>query len=206
MRDFLKKKFGKYSFIRSSYHIILALKGNFGFNILKFPFRLADFIKDYRNYISQIQNDNYIFEISMRELYPCLLDKTKITPIDSTYFYQDTWASGKIFQNNPHAHVDVGSSVHTIGIISKFVPTTMVDIRPLSVTLENLTFMKGSITDLPFEDNSIESLSSLCVIEHIGLGRYGDEIDPFGSEKAISELKRCISWGGVFVNFSAYWR
>jgi SAM-dependent methyltransferase len=40
-------------------------------------------------------------------------------------------------------------------------------------------------------------LSSLCVIEHIGLGRYGDKLNPFGSEKAIKELKRVCSPGGL---------
>ena len=146
--------------------------------------------------MGQISNDNYSFELSMRDLYPCLRDKTETSPVEPTYFYQDTWAAEKIFQNKPCTHVDVGSKVATVGIISKFVPTTMVDIRPLPVTLENLTFKKGSITDLPFEDNSIESLSSLCVVEHIGLGRYGDEIDPLGSEKAISELKRVVASKG----------
>ena len=196
MRLSLKKRLRQYSFIRSSYHIMFTLKQQFGFNILKCLYRLAGFTKDYRNYVGQIPNDNYSFGMSMRDLYPCLLDKTETSPVEPTYFYQDTWAAEKIFQNKPHTHVDVGSKVSTIGIISKFVPTTMVDIRPLPVTLKNLTFKKGSITDLPFEDNSIESLSSLCVIEHIGLGRYGDEIDPLGSEKAISEMKRVVAHGG----------
>ena len=49
---------------------------------------------------------------------------------------------------------------------------------------------------LPFEDNSIESLSCMHVIEHIGLGRYGDPLDPQGDLKAISELKRVLKPGG----------
>ena len=34
------------------------------------------------------------------------------------------------------------------------------------------------------------------VIEHIGLGRYGDEMDPDGDLKAIDELKRVLSRKG----------
>jgi SAM-dependent methyltransferase len=34
------------------------------------------------------------------------------------------------------------------------------------------------------------------VIEHIGLGRYGDPLDPAGDEKAITELKRVVAPGG----------
>jgi hypothetical protein len=33
-------------------------------------------------------------------------------------------------------------------------------------------------------------------IEHIGLGRYGDEIDPQGDIKSINELKRVLKPGG----------
>ena len=34
------------------------------------------------------------------------------------------------------------------------------------------------------------------VIEHIGLGRYGDEIDPQGDKKACRELTRVLARGG----------
>ena len=33
-------------------------------------------------------------------------------------------------------------------------------------------------------------------IEHIGLGRYGDPIDPTGDLKALDELKRVVKIGG----------
>ena len=48
---------------------------------------------------------------------------------------------------------------------------------------------------LPFEDESVESLSCMHVVEHIGLGRYGDILDPDGDSKAISELKRALAVG-----------
>jgi SAM-dependent methyltransferase len=124
-------------------------------------------------------------------------DKTSFTPIDPVYFYQDTWAARKVFELNPKNHCDIGSSAKTIGILSQFTPITMIDIRPLPVVLPNLKFIKGSILNLPFENNSIESISSLCVVEHIGLGRYGDPVDNFGSEKSIVELKRVVMVGGV---------
>ena len=89
----LKKRLKQCSSIRSSYHIMFTLKQQFGFNILKCLCRLAGFTKDYRNYVSQIPNDNYNFSISMRDLYPCLLDKTETSPVEPTYFYQDTWAA-----------------------------------------------------------------------------------------------------------------
>jgi hypothetical protein len=34
------------------------------------------------------------------------------------------------------------------------------------------------------------------VVEHVGLGRYGEPLDPDGDLKAMSELKRVVSPGG----------
>ncbi|MDV3001984.1 MAG: hypothetical protein N5P05_003590 [Chroococcopsis gigantea SAG 12.99] len=128
----------------------------------------------------------------IKYLYPCLGDDTNETPIEPTYFYQDTWAFEKILAQRPDNHIDVGSHHTFVTFLSKVLPVTMVDIRPLSLPVNTLHFQQGSILDLPFESNSIESLSSLCVVEHIGLGRYGDPLDPKGTEKAIYELQRTI--------------
>jgi SAM-dependent methyltransferase len=81
-------------------------------------------------------------------------------------------------------------------MLAQIVPLTMVDIRPPEVTLDGLYFKEGSILNLPFESNSIISLSSICVTEHIGLGRYGDPLDGWGSEKSFAELIRVLSVGG----------
>ena len=128
--------------------------------------------------------------------YPCLEDATSTTPIDASYYYQDAWAFEKIVQVRPTKHVDVGSHHKFVSLLSKVVDTTMVDLRPLPVPLESLKFEEGSILELPFADASQPSVSSLCVVEHIGLGRYGDPLDPEGTVKAIEELKRIVQPGG----------
>lgn len=153
-----------------------------------YPFKFISFFGDFYAY-NRKSGDN---KATVEHLSPCLFDKTAETPIDPVYFYQDCWAASKIFLLKPARHVDIGSSLKTVGIISQFIPTEMVDIRTIPVSLKNLTFIEGSILRLPYEDESIESLSSLCVIEHIGLGRYGDPIDPDGSVKAIAELIRVL--------------
>lgn len=127
---------------------------------------------------------------------PCLYDATAETPIDYSYYYQDAWAFELIAGRKPSQHVDIGSHHKFVSLLSKVVPTTMVDLRPLPVTLDSLKFLEGSILSLPFPDASVSSASSLCVIEHIGLGRYGDPLDPQGTEKALEELKRVICPGG----------
>ena len=135
-------------------------------------------------------------QLDRKYLYPCLHDDTDETIIEPIYFYQDAWAFEKIVERKPRLHMDVGSHHKYVALLSKVVPVTMVDIRPPSLELDSVKFMKGSILDLPFQDGSAPSVSSLCVVEHIGLGRYGDPLDPLGTEKAITELKRILTPGG----------
>jgi ubiquinone/menaquinone biosynthesis C-methylase UbiE len=67
------------------------------------------------------------------------------------------------------------------------------DYRRADLQLGNLTSDAADLLALPFADGSIESLSCMHVVEHIGLGRYGDSLDPDGDLKAISELKRVLA-------------
>lgn len=131
-----------------------------------------------------------------RFLIPCFGDDTAETQIEPVYFYQDAWAFEKIVQQSPLEHIDVGSHHKFVALLSKVLPVTMVDIRPLSLPMASIRFQAGSILSLPFDTASVVSLSSICVVEHIGLGRYGDPLDPFGTEKALAELKRVVAPGG----------
>ena len=164
-------------------------------NLLEFLRKYLQFTKEFKLFLRF--GDNLNFKNIL--WYPCLFDNTDTTPIEPVYFFQDTWAAKKIFDLKPSHHFDIGSSAKTIGILSQFVPITMIDIRPLDLKLKGLNFKQGSILKLPFDDQTIDSLSSLCVIEHIGLGRYGDQIDTFGSEKAIVEIKRVMKVGGILL-------
>lgn len=152
------------------------------------------FFSDYRKY--KAINTNTHFSFKTEDLFPRIYDKTATHSLDPVYFYQDNWCARKVVENKPRRHYDIGSKVEMVAFIAQIVPTTMIDIRPLSLPLDGLSFIEGDVTKLPFKDNEIESLSSICVLEHIGLGRYGDPLDPFGSEKAIAEVKRVLAMGG----------
>ena len=123
-------------------------------------------------------------------------ERTAVTPLDPWYFYQDCWAFRRVYETRPEWLLDVGSTALLVGILSQVVPVTSVDVRPLPVTLPGLTCLAGTVTALPFEDGTVPMASSLSVIEHIGLGRYGDDLDPRGSEKACRELQRVLRPGG----------
>ncbi len=191
MRDFLKKSTILKLFVIN----FRILRNEHGF-ISKVR-KLVAFYNDLRQY----EQTNPNFALSFKDLYPCIHDKTELTPVGAVYFYQDSWCASKIFETKPKEHIDVGSKAEMVGIISQFTPTTMVDIRPITLTLPNLTFIKGDLLHLPFADKTVSSLSSICVVEHVGLGRYGDRIDPFGSEKAIRELIRVLApTGNLFIS------
>jgi SAM-dependent methyltransferase len=157
--------------------------------------RMKNFEAEWSAYNKMANNSQ---QASMDKWYPCLFDNTGDTKIEPIYFYQDSWAFEKIYANKPRKHFDIGSHHKFVALLSKVVDLTMIDIRPLSLPLDSIRFVKGTILNLPFEDSSIESLSSMCVVEHIGLGRYGDPLDPNGSALAFKEIERVISRGGHF--------
>jgi SAM-dependent methyltransferase len=130
---------------------------------------------------------------------PQLLDWLPTTPYDPHYLHQDAWAARELFRMRVPSHVDVGSRVSFVAGIAAFTEVTFVDIRPLEAEVPGLTSVAGSVLSLPFPDKSVASISCLHVAEHIGLGRYGDPLDPAGTRKAAAELARVVAPGGTLL-------
>ena len=141
-------------------------------------------------------------ELDMRSAplrwYPCLNDTQSRQRVDY-YFYQDSWAARQVFREMPPWVVDIGSTVLLAGILSQFAPCVSVDVRPISARLEGLETVSASALALPFADASIPCLTTMCVLEHIGLGRYGDPLNPRGTVDAVAEISRVLAHGGVVV-------
>ena len=140
------------------------------------------------------------FKIRIRYLYPVLGDRHATAgQASGHYFHQDIWAARHIYTQAPERHVDVGSSVAGfVAHLLSFREVEYVDLRPLKTNVTGLHFRQGDLlSGLPYEDGSLESLSCLHVVEHIGLGRYGDPLDPDGWRKAIRELVRVLAPGGT---------
>jgi len=135
-------------------------------------------------------------KFKLLDLHPVLNDRTTFTGIDPQYFYQGVWAFKKVYRSKAVEHVDVGSQTNLVSFLTVVTRVKFVDIRPLEVKLDNFTSIKGSILEMPFADNSVSSLSCLHVAEHIGLGRYGDPLDPQGTAKACAELTRVLAPNG----------
>src|SRR2546423_10328582 len=134
--------------------------------------------------------------ISWDERRPCLEDRTEHCAFDRHYIYHTAWAARILATSRPARHVDISSSLYFSAIASAFVPIDYYEYRPVNIHLPNLRAATADLHDLPFTDTSVASLSCMHVVEHIGLGRYGDDLDPDGDLKAIAELQRVLAPDG----------
>lgn len=162
-------------------------------NLVMAPFVVAD----YRRFIALDTSPR--FSYTWRTFFPQIFDKTTLTGFDRHYVYHTTWAARKVQQKNPALHTDIASSLYFPGIVSAFIPVAFYDYRPAPLHLSGLTTEHADLTQLHFADNSVESLSCMHTIEHIGLGRYGDPVDPDGDSKACKELARVLAPGGQLI-------
>ncbi|HEX6625090.1 MAG TPA: DUF268 domain-containing protein [Pyrinomonadaceae bacterium] len=131
--------------------------------------------------------------------HPCLYDNTGGTGFDRHYVYHPAWAARVLARTKPAAHVDISSALSFSSLLSAFIPVRFYDYRPADLKLSNLTSEAADLLALPFEDDSIASLSCMHVVEHVGLGRYGDPLDPDGDLKAMAELERVLAPEGTLL-------
>jgi SAM-dependent methyltransferase len=127
---------------------------------------------------------------------PILDDWTATTDFDSHYVYLGAWVFRQITTRHPKQHVDVGSQISWVTCLASVTEVVFIDIRPFSGVVPNLTSVAGSVLAMPYPDRTLRSVSCLHVAEHIGLGRYGDPLNPLGTRQAIKELSRVLAPSG----------
>ena len=136
------------------------------------------------------------FAVTWDDRFPCLGDRTATTGFDRHYVYHTAWAARVLAATRPARHVDIGSSLYFAALASAFVPMEFYDVRPAELALDGLRCGAADLRRLPFADRSVESLSCMHVLEHVGLARYGDPLDPDGDLQAAGELGRVLATGG----------
>lgn len=160
-------------------------------------FRLPRYISDLWKF-----NKRYSGKLNFM---PCLHDRYEESgAINTEYFWQDLLVARWIFAANPHRHVDVGSRIDGfVTHVSSFREVEVFDVRPITIQIPGVIFRQADL----MEDESIEnsnrvnycdSLSCLHTIEHFGLGRYGDPINPDGHKKGIFNMSRLLKKDGIF--------
>lgn len=134
--------------------------------------------------------------------HPILFQRNLKSSFDAHYVYQAYWATKKITKINPSVHKDISSNIPFVVQLAATIPVDYFEYNPPELLIENIRAGHCDLRKLPFDDSSVQSLSCLHVLEHIGLGRYGDKIDPNGMKSACLELIRCLADGGnLFVSF-----
>lgn len=141
-------------------------------------------------------------EFPAGKFYPCLCDRFSDSGLAiGDYFHQDLLIARRIFANHPRLHVDVGSRIDGfVAHVAAFRAIDVIDIRPLAANIPNVTFTQMDIM-APLQENFFaycDSLSCLHVIEHFGLGRYGDPINYEGHLQGLDNLYRMLKKGGKF--------
>jgi len=170
-----------------------------------FKLGLSKFVKAYLHYCSDYKmlkkqkgsSEDFIFG----KKYPMLVDKYRDAGFaKGGYFHQDLLVARRVFENNPNIHIDVGSRMDGfVAHVASFRKIKFVDIRPLVSTVKNISFIQQNfMTELPGDMiECCDSLSSLNVIEHFGLGRYGDPINYNGHLIGLENLHKMLKKGGT---------
>ncbi|GAP71348.1 hypothetical protein SAMD00024442_11_5 [Candidatus Symbiothrix dinenymphae] len=109
------------------------------------------------------------------------------------------YVAQQIFKQQPVKHVDVGSRIDGfVAHVAGYREIEVMDIRPINVKVKNIIFIQK---DLMIDDktfyNYCDSISCLSVLEHFGLGRYGDTLDINGHKKGLASLAKMLKQGGT---------
>ena len=119
------------------------------------------------------------------------------------YFHQDLLVAKFVNDEQPKRHIDIGSRVDGfVAHVASFREIEVLDIRPLGKSEhENIKFIQADLMN-PQDLGDVDSISCLHVIEHFGLGRYGDPIDIDGHNKGIANLVDMLSKDGrLYISF-----
>ena len=137
------------------------------------------------------------FQPTQTDWFPCLNDATPATGFDPHYVLHTSWAARVLARTKPKVHMSVGDSLYFVGIASAFMSMTFCDIRKSGLPFRDIEEETADLTSLPSSwTGTLQSISCMHVLEHIGLGRYGDPLDASGDRKAAAELARVLAPGG----------
>lgn len=179
---------------------ILGLVGNLGFD----PGRLLllRFLPRYLSHARRFRAQGGAIHAHM----PIFVDwQEQAGAASGHYFHQDLLVATAIHEATPRRHIDVGSRVDGfVAHVAAFRTIELLDVRALQETGHpRIRYMQADLMDEASVPQAVsDSVSCLHVLEHLGLGRYGDEIDPRGHLRGFNNLLRMLEPGGtLYVSF-----
>jgi predicted SAM-dependent methyltransferase/nitrate reductase NapAB chaperone NapD len=156
------------------------------------------FWKDDRELYAK-KNHRQSFDLHTQYDYPIVTDKYDFMGNADVEFWESLWFAKHIYESRPTQHFDIGSKLKGIlsYVLAMNIPLTVIDVRPFPVSIDGLKTIVDDATEMrQFEDESIESLSAISSLEHFGLGRYGDPIDPEACFKCFRNIQAKLKKGG----------
>ncbi|QWD05630.1 DUF268 domain-containing protein [Polynucleobacter paneuropaeus] len=121
------------------------------------------------------------------------------------YFHQDLLIASFIYKNTPLRHIDVGSRIDGfVAHVASFRKIEVMDIRDLKgIEHQNISFIQADLMNKEMiHKNITDSISCLHAIEHFGLGRYGDRLDPNGHIQGFNNILCMLKPGGMlYISF-----
>lgn len=135
------------------------------------------------------------------ELSPCLTDwYEEGGATKNEYFWQDLLVARMIFSDSPNKHIDIGSRVDGfVAHVASFREIEVFDIRPITMQIPGIVFKQADLMNpLTNMQGYCDSLSCLHALEHFGLGRYGDPVDPQGFECGMANMAKLLKQNGLF--------
>ncbi len=168
------------------------------FNRVRSLAHLPGYLQDYTTF-KALSGQQHIFPLG--KLFPIVTDKyEESATLSGFYFYQDLLVAQKIFHAKPTKHVDIWSRIDGfIAHVASFREIELFDIRPLTHPIKQVKFTQADIMQIdPALHHYADSISSLSVLEHFGLWRYGDTLDPDGYIKWFESIYKILKPGGTF--------
>lgn len=137
--------------------------------------------------------------------HPILIDYSDSAGVATGhYFHQDLLVASFIAKKNPERHIDIGSRIDGfIAHVASFRLIEVLDVRALPSTgHENIKFLQADLMNQDGRFPVVDSVSCLHAVEHFGLGRYTDRIDPKGYIKGFINLIQMVAPGGMlYISF-----
>lgn len=141
------------------------------------------------------------FEIKKEFMWPVVAEKYASAGNIGNYFWQDLWAAKQVIKSGVKTHFDIGSRLDGFiaHLLAADIHVTMIDVRDFPGKVPSLDTIVDDATSLrQIADESIESMSALCSLEHFGLGRYGDPVNPEACFQCFDNIQKKLKKGGRF--------
>ncbi len=176
---------------------ILGDKNFTNYQIAYGKFEATFVFEDAKQYQKLNQRRN--FAIQEKYMWPIIKEKYVNAGNVTNYFFQDLWAAKYVIGSKVKRHYDIGSRIDGFitHLLAAGIEVNMIDVRPFPYEVEGLYTTEDDATMLTHvQDGSLKSLSALCSLEHFGLGRYGDPVDPEACFKCFKQIVKKLAVHG----------